>query len=119
MFRNLADTANADPNVRRLGRGCSVEFVLGLDERPFHVVVKDGVVGEVLEGPFKMRGAAFRIQAASQTWAEFMAPRPKPGFHDIFAMSATGNARIEGDMDRLLTHLAFFKALIATTRRGN
>lgn len=119
MFERLAARANADPNVRRLGRNCSMEFALVADGAATHVRVRNGEVVDVLQGPFKMRAAAFRIDADATAWRAFMTPRPRPGLHDIFAMSATGNARIEGDIDALLTHLGFVKALLATLRQGS
>ena len=115
-FAALAEQANADPNLRRLGRTCSVEFALGIGEQDLHLVIDRGQVVDVLEGPFRMRAAAFRIAADRATWDAFMQPAPRPGYHDIFAMSATGVARIEGDVPVLLRHLAFFKALLAAPR---
>lgn len=119
MMEDLAALTAADPNVRRLGRTCSTEFVLAVDQTPYHVVVASGVVTEVLKGPFRMRGAAFRIGASRAAWDEFKRPIPRPGFHDIFAMHANGHAAIEGDIPTLLTHLGFFKALLACLRKGS
>jgi len=119
MFEALPRHAAANPNVERLGRSCTAEFALVADGTPWHVRVKNGRIASVEEGPFKMRGTAFRIEASAEAWEEFRKPYPPPGFHDIFAMSATGNARIEGDMGVLLQHLAFFKALIACLRERN
>lgn len=115
-FNGLADHANGDPNVRRLGRTCSVEFALGVGDQELHLVIDRGRVVDVLEGPFRMRAAAFRIAADAAAWDAFMQPAPRPGYHDIFAMSATGVARIDGDVPVLLGHLAFFKALLAAPR---
>ena len=117
MFEDLAERANKDAHLRRIGRNCSAEFVLAAGDTPTHVVIRGGEVTLVRDGPFKMRSSAFRIAASRAAWEAFMEARPKPGFHDIFAMSATGAARIEGDMDVLLGHLAYFKALLATLRR--
>lgn len=116
-FDNLARFANGDPNVRRLGRACSVEFALGVGGQELHLVIDRGQVVDVLEGPFRMRASAFRIAADQAAWDAFMQPAPRPGYHDIFAMSATGVARIEGDVPVLLRHLAFFKALLAAPRK--
>lgn len=115
-FQNLAEAANADPNIQRLGRTCSAEFGLGVGARELHVIVRRGRVIEVLEGPFRMRATAFHIAAETEAWEEFLKPTPKPGRHDIFAMSATGIAKIEGNMPILLQHLGFFKALLAAPR---
>lgn len=117
MFDRLQSVANGDPNIRRLGRTFSGAFELAVDETPHHVRIENGVVHSVEAGPFRMRAAAFRIAASADVWHEFMSPRPGPGRHDIFAMSATGNARVEGDIDALLGHLAFFKALLECLRQ--
>ena len=117
MFEGLQDKANADPNVRRLGRTCTADFMLMAGDAAFHVSVAAGLVTGVSRGPFKMRSAASQVAASDAAWARFMTPKPPPGFHDIFAMSATGAARIEGDMAVLLGHLGFFKALIASLRQ--
>lgn len=117
MFEHLQATANGDPNIRRLGRTYSGAFDLTVDETPHHVRIENGVVQSVEAGPFRMRAAAFRIAASADVWREFMSPRPSPGRHDIFAMSATGNAKVDGDIDALLRHLAFFKALLECLRR--
>ena len=116
MFEALVERSREDPNIARLGRSCDAEFVLQADETPWHVIVRGGVVDAVREGPFKMRAAGFRIAASSDAWREFMAPRPKPGHHDIFAMSATGVATVDGDVNALLDRLAYYKALIALLR---
>lgn len=112
----LPGRAALRPAIARLGRRCSLEFALGVGDAVHHVVVREGVVADVLQGPFKMRPAAFSISAPEAAWAEFCKPVPKPGFHDIFAMSATGNGRIEGDVRRLLEHLEFVKCLLAALR---
>ena len=102
----------------RLGRHFSGEFVVAVDDKPFHVVADKGRIVEVLEGPFKMRAFSFAVRASGDAWTKFCASVPEPGFHDIFAMSGSGNARIEGDMAPLLHNLRYFKELLALMRSG-
>jgi len=117
MFEILVSKANNNAHIRRLGRGCTTAFVLQVDNEQFHLSVDRGQITSVSQGPFQMRGSSFVISAAKDTWTEFMRPIPRPGFHDIFAMSATGNARIEGDINILLGHLAYFKAVLDLLRK--
>ena len=117
MFESLASKVNKNAHIQRLGRGCSTKFVLQVDDEQFHLSVESGQITSIAKGPFQMRGSSFVIAAAKDTWIEFMRPIPRPGFHDIFAMSASGNARIEGDINILLGHLAYFKAVLDMLRK--
>lgn len=115
-FADLPARANADANVQRLGRTFTGAFTLAIDDLPVRVAIENGVVQAAEAGPFKMRASSFRIAATAETWAAFQTPRPRPGYHDIFAMTAAGVAEIDGDVNVLLEHLAFFKALLASLR---
>ncbi|MBT6314886.1 MAG: hypothetical protein HOJ21_16920, partial [Alphaproteobacteria bacterium] len=55
MLAGLVEKARRNANLQRLGRNCTAEFVIGIDDARHHVVIRDGLVAEVLEGPFKMR----------------------------------------------------------------
>ena len=54
--------------------------------------------------------------ARADAWTRFWQAEPPPGFHDIFAMTSTGAALIEGDLTPLRRHLRFVKALLALPR---
>lgn len=114
--KGLVEQSGGNVNLHRLGCRFSGEFVVGVGEKTYHLVTERGRLVEVLEGPFKMRGFSFAIRASDDAWTKFCEPVPEPGFHDIFAMSSTGNARIEGDMAPLLHNLRYFKELLALLR---
>lgn len=118
MLSVLAEKVNADAGLLRLGRHCTTEFVVEIGDVPHHVVVVAGCISDVVTGPFKMRPFSFAIRASEAAWMEFWSPVPKPGFHDIFAMSSCGNARIEGDMAPLLHNLRYIKDVLAILRRA-
>jgi hypothetical protein len=42
---------------------------------------------------------------------------PAPGYHDIFAMTKGGRARVEGNLQPLMANLRFIKDLLAAPRR--
>jgi hypothetical protein len=117
MFESLLITVDDDAYIQSLGRNCTTEFALGVDDARYHIKVENGRIISVEQGPFQMRAASFLISATKDTWAEFMTSTPRPGFHDIFAMSAMGNARIEGDIKILLEHLPYFKAVLGLLRK--
>jgi hypothetical protein len=116
MLTGLVEKAAARPNLQRLGRNCTAEFVIGVNDVRHHIVIKDGAIVEVLEGPFKMRPYSFSITAPAASWAEFCKPKPAPGFNDVFAMTSYGHAALEGDSAVFLEHLRFFKDILALLR---
>ena len=118
MLERLPEIVNASETLTHLGRFCTTEFVVEIGDVAHHVVIERGVVREVVAGPFKMRSFSFAIRASEAAWREFWSPVPKPGFHDIFAMSSCGHARIEGDMEPLLHNLRYIKDVLACLREG-
>ena len=112
ILDQLPATANACPHLTRVGRHCSVEFLIEVESRAFQVTVQSGRITDVHPGPLNMRAWRFAIRAGESAWREFWSPMPRPGFNDIFAMASRGHARIEGDVGPLLEHLRFFKELV-------
>lgn len=116
MLDGLIEKSRANPNLQRLGRNCTAEFVIGVDDACHHIVIQSGQIIEVLDGPFKMRPYSFSIIAPAASWAAFRQPKPAPGFNDIFAMTSYGHAQLEGDSAVFLEHLRFFKDILALLR---
>ena len=113
---SLPERVNASPALLRIGRFCSVEFLLEVGDRPWHLKVERGRLASVEPGPFRMRAWAFAVRAEEGTWRRFWAPVPEPGFNDIFAMASRGHARIEGDVGPLLESLRYVKEVLALPR---
>jgi len=116
MLAGLVEKARKKPNLQRLGRNCTAEFVIGIDDARHHIVIRDGLVADVLGGPFKMRPYSFSISASAVSWAEFCKLKPAPGFNDVFAMTSYGHAQLEGDSAVFLEYLRFFKDILALLR---
>lgn len=118
MLDGLAEAANANEAIRRLGRHCTTDFMIEIGDTPHHVSVDRGRVVEVATGPFRLRPWSFAVRASEETWREFWRPLPAPGFQDVFAMTRFGHARLEGDLAVFRAHLRFFKEILALPR-GN
>jgi hypothetical protein len=43
-------------------------------------------------------------------------PIPKPGFHDVMAMLKLKHLKMEGDLYPLMSHLLYFKDILASVR---
>ena len=113
----LAEPANRDGTLRRIGRHCRAEVLLMAGETGAYLVVADGEIIRVDSGPSHLRSVSFAISAPLDCWTEFWRQTPRPGYHDIFAMARFGHAVINGDLGQLLEHLPYFKRLLWLPRR--
>ena len=112
----LADAVNGDPALVRRGRYLDVEFVIEIDEQRYYVTVAAGRIVALVPGPALMRPWRFAIAASADAWRRFWRPVPEPGYHDIFAMTKSGFARIDGDLQPLMANLRYIKEVLATPR---
>jgi hypothetical protein len=79
--------------------------------------VEQGRIASVTLGPALMRPWRFAIRAAEEAWREFWQPVPRAGYHDLFALTRFGRARIEGDLQPLMANLRYIKDVLAAPRR--
>lgn len=113
---SMAETVNSQNWLTRIGRACSLAFVLQIGGDEFHIAVEAGRVTEVKRGPFLLRSYAFAIRGAEACWAEFWRALPARGFQDLFAMTTYGHVRVDGDLAPLRQHLPYIKGLLAALR---
>src|SRR5262245_5478350 len=116
VFERLADLVNADESLVRRGRFLITTFLLESDGEAWLVRVAEGRIERVERGPFLMRAWSFAVRASRDTWQRFWEPVPAPGYHDLFAMSRNGHARIEGDLVPLMTHLRYVQDVLTSLR---
>ena len=83
-------------------------FVLDIDRR--HMTV--------LETLPPLSPWDFAIRGTPDAWAAHWEPMPRPGWHDLFALSKGGEMSFEGNLHPFLCHLQFFKDLLALPREG-
>src|SRR3546814_10017906 len=58
----------------------------------------------------------FSIKAAADAWRRFWQAVPRPGSHDIFALTRSGDMAIEGNMCLFMGNLQYNKDLLAVGR---
>jgi hypothetical protein len=63
-----------------------------------------------------MRSWCFSYRASTAAWTEFWQPVPRPGWHDLLALIKSGEAVLEGDLLPFMTHLQYFKDVLALPR---
>ena len=117
MIEQLADLVNADAALVRRGRNLTVDVLLEVGATPYYVSIDGGRIVSIERGPLVMRSWSFAIRGNEHAWRQFWLPFPPPHFHDLFALAKRGEFRIEGDLYPLMTHLLYFKGVLAAPRR--
>jgi hypothetical protein len=117
VLERLPALANADAWLVRRGRYLSTDWLLQAGAAPFHVKIAEGRVAALERGPRLMTSWSFAIRVSARGWLRFWQPVPEPGWHDLFAMTRHREATVEGYLAPLLTHLQYFKDLLALPRR--
>ena len=83
---------------------------------PFHVSIRAGRIVELTPAPVLMRSWRFSYRATAAAWAEYWQPTPRPGWHDLLSLTKRGEATLEGDLHPFMTHLQYFKDVLALPR---
>jgi hypothetical protein len=58
----------------------------------------------------------FALRAGAEVWRQFFQARPAPGYHDLMALIKFRRLRAEGDLYPLMSHLLYFKEVLACAR---
>jgi hypothetical protein len=117
LMEKLPDIVNADAALMRRGHTVSVDVLLEVGTTPFYLSIERGRIARLDRSPLIMRSWSFAIRGNEAAWRAFWQPFPPPHFHDLFALAKRGEFRIEGDLYPLMTHLLYFKGVLAAPRR--
>jgi hypothetical protein len=118
MFDDLTATQEKHPALLRMGRHLSTVCMLSAGDDDWLVTIHRGRVETVRRGPHVMPSYVFRMVAPARDWQDFLQPVPAPGSHDLMALLRRGVLTFEGNLHPLMSHLLYFKLLLATLRRG-
>ena len=118
MLENLAARVNGDANLVRRGRSVSTTFLFAIDNADHLVHVVEGRVVDIKPGPFITPNYSFALRASRESWDKLWSEKPIPGFTDIFALVKKKLLRVEGDLHPLMTHLLYFKGVVAAAGSG-
>jgi len=118
MIERIAQIVNADPAIRRWGRGMNETFLVEVAPETFLISVQDGEIKRIEKGPFVQRSWRFAIRAKRECWTRFWQKTPEPGWHDLFALLRRGDVAFEGDQRVLMAYLLYVKLLLAAPRKA-
>ena len=116
MLARLPKLVNENQALVHRGRFLSTRFLIGVGTTDWLVKVAGGRIVKVTEGPHLMEPWEFSIRASENAWRSFWKPTPKPGFHDIFAMTKSGEAIIEGNIKPFMQNLRYVKEVLEALR---
>jgi hypothetical protein len=112
----FAAAVNSDPTLLRRGRFLNTTCQLDVGEATCLLRIVDGRIADTRQGPLVTPSAAFAISGSSAVWRRFLAADPPPGDHDLLAFVKRRELKLTGDLHPLMSHLLYFKALLAHLR---
>lgn len=115
-IEHLADAVNADMALVARGRFVNLEWLWQIGATPYHIHIQHGFIVDLVRGPVPMRAWTFAVRGETENWERFWAPLPKPGYHDLFAMTKSGRAAVEGNLQPFMANLRYFKDILAAPR---
>ena len=116
MFKSLIDDNRKRSQLSIMAQYLNTSFMISTIENEYLVNIEKGVVKNVEEGPFVMPSYVFKLTAPKNEWIKFLQHIPEPGSHDIIAMLRRKVLKFEGDLHPLMSHLLYFKLLLASLR---
>jgi hypothetical protein len=115
-FAKIPALLDQTPALIVRGRFLDCECLLGPINHTFHASIRQGRIVDLTPSPVLMRSWRFSYRASVAAWAEYWRPAPRPGFHDLLALTKRGEAVLEGDLHPFMTHLQYFKDVLALPR---
>jgi hypothetical protein len=116
VFEQLPALLERNTALIQRGRFLDVDCLLGSTEQGYHVAIRAGRIVDMVTAPVLMRSSTFTYRATPDAWTAFWRPMPKAGWHDLLSLTKRGAATLEGDIKPFMTHLQYFKDLLALPR---
>ena len=116
MIERLAERVNANAPLVRRGQYLDATFLLQIGQDSWLVTVEKGRIASVGREGLPLVPHAFALRASRETWIEFWQHTPKPGFHDLIALTKFRHLKVEGDIKLFMAHLRYFKEALASLR---
>ncbi|GLR96022.1 MULTISPECIES: hypothetical protein [Bradyrhizobium] len=117
-FEAIPDLLARDAALTARGRWLDVDCLLGPSTQPFHVAIRAGQIVDMTPAPALMRSWRFSYRATPAAFAAYWQQMPPAGWHDLLAINKRGHATLEGDLHPFMTHLQYFKDLLALPRQN-
>jgi hypothetical protein len=117
-FAGIPALLDQTPALIARGRFLDCECLLGPTGHPFHASIRQGRIVDLTPAPVLMRSWRFSYRASLAALAEHWQAMPRPGFHDLLALTKRGDAVLEGDLHPFIANLQYFKDVLALPRQN-
>lgn len=94
----------------------SETILVQVDGDEYYITFEKGRICDILEGPSRKTPWRFALRTDADALAQFCAPVPAPGFHDIFGLFKIGRGRVDGDILALVKNVCFIKEVLGLAR---
>lgn len=118
ILQLMPGNVNADRMLQFRGRHLTTTMLMQVGEAQFLIHIRHGAIEKVQSGPFVMASWQFSLRGDGEAWRQFWEPLPPPGFHDVMAMLKSRRLRLEGDLHPFMSHLLYFKGVLASIRKS-
>ena len=116
--RAVPRCVNADDHFVWRGRNLTADCLLQIGTVSYLLRFEQGIIKECKKGLSLMSSWDFAVRGSARAWEALWHDPPKPGWHDLFALTKRGEMTIEGNLHPLMAHLQYFKDMIALPRKG-
>ena len=116
MIEQLAERVNANAALLRRGIYLDTTFLLQIGDEGWLVTFEKGRIVHVVRDGLPIVPHSFALRASREAWTEFFKSVPKPGYHDLIAMTKFRHLKVDGDITLFMTHLQYLKDALASLR---
>lgn len=112
----LPARVNGNERLIWRGRHVSTTFLIQSGACLYAIQIEQGRIlnARVVDQHFS--DWSFALRASEDSWTLFFSTLPPPGFHDLMAMLKLKHLQMEGDLYPLMSHLLYFKDVLASVR---
>lgn len=117
-FEALDGVLRADAELAVIGRRCTLDLALVVDEETFLLRLQGGGISAIIPGPDIGESWQVTLRGAREDWRTFLRPIPPPFYQDLLAMnSRVPSFSIEGDRRVFVRHLRALSRIFELARR--
>jgi hypothetical protein len=121
-LEQIARHVDGDAVLVRRGRFLDADILIGIGGGPSRVErilsIREGRVAALEDASRLMRPWVFAVRAQAADWLAHWEDPPRPGWHDLLAMSKRGAVTIEGNLAPFMQNLQYVKDVLAAPRRA-
>jgi len=117
-FESIVQRVNADERLVHRGRTLTADLKVVVGDVPYLLRIRNGRIEGLTSQMPLFAPADLVIRGTEEAWAALWEPMPRPGWHDLFALTKRGAMAIEGDSHVLFAHLQYLKDVLVLPRRA-